>query len=81
MSWIDTRDIGAAAAVVLADPGTHAGAKYTLTGPEALSYADAAQILSETSGRSVAYRPLPCAPSAARCSTRECLMTSTASNS
>ena len=58
MSWIDARDIGEAAAVVLTNPTAHAGARYTLTGPEALGYAEAARIIGEATGRDVVYRPL-----------------------
>ncbi|MCY7402005.1 MAG: NmrA family NAD(P)-binding protein [Nocardioides sp.] len=56
-AFIDARDIGEVAAVVLADPASHAGAGYTLTGPEALSFDQVAAIVSRQLGRSVSYRP------------------------
>jgi uncharacterized protein YbjT (DUF2867 family) len=55
-SYVDVRDIGEAAAVVLADPGAHAGRGYTLTGPEALSVDDVARILTDALGHPIAYR-------------------------
>ena len=39
---VDTRDVGAAAAVVLANPAAHAGKAYVLTGPAAHSYDEVA---------------------------------------
>ena len=45
------RDIAAVAAVVLADPQTHTGATYDLTGPEALTLGEAAAVVSEASGQ------------------------------
>ena len=55
---IDARDIGEVGAHVLMTPG-HAGAIYTLTGPELLSHHDAAAILSRELGHSVQYLDLP----------------------
>lgn len=54
--FIDTRDIAAAAAEVLAGSG-HAGRTYTLTGPEAISYGDATAILGDVLGRDLEYVP------------------------
>jgi uncharacterized protein YbjT (DUF2867 family) len=45
IAMIDPRDVGAAAAAVAGDPG-HDGRKYLLTGPEAITYAQAAAELS-----------------------------------
>jgi uncharacterized protein YbjT (DUF2867 family) len=60
-SFIDVRDIGAVAAVILTQPG-HANKAYDLTGAEALDYWQAAGILSETLGRKITYRnPSPIA--------------------
>jgi uncharacterized protein YbjT (DUF2867 family) len=53
-SLIDARDIAAVAARTLADEG-HEGKTYTLTGPEAVSYAAAAAKLSEATGKSISY--------------------------
>jgi uncharacterized protein YbjT (DUF2867 family) len=52
--FIDTRDIAAVAAVALTQTG-HEAKKYVLTGPQALSYHDVAQILSQVVGRPVEY--------------------------
>jgi NAD(P)H dehydrogenase (quinone) len=49
-------DVAAAAVGVLADPAPHDGRTYELTGPEALSFADAAAELSRATGRTVTYR-------------------------
>lgn len=60
-SFIDVRDIGAVAALTLAQEG-HTGRNYDLTGAEALDYWQVANILSETLGREIKYRnpgPLP----------------------
>jgi uncharacterized protein YbjT (DUF2867 family) len=48
-------DVAAVAAVVLADPGAHAGATYDLTGPEALSLAEAAAVITEVTGTPTRY--------------------------
>ena len=54
---IDARDIGAAAARVLTGKG-HEGKAYVLTGPQALPYAQAAEILSRVLGREIKYVPI-----------------------
>lgn len=56
--FVDTRDIAEVAALVLADPDPHAGRKYTLTGGEAVGYADLAAEISRETGRPVTYRPI-----------------------
>lgn len=48
-------DVAACAAAVLRDPGPHAGATYTLTGPEALSLSEVAEQVGEAEGRTVTY--------------------------
>jgi NAD(P)H dehydrogenase (quinone) len=48
-------DIADAAAAVLRDPAAHAGRTYDLTGPEALSFADIAEIITARTGRAVRY--------------------------
>jgi uncharacterized protein YbjT (DUF2867 family) len=58
ISMVDTRDVAAAAAVVLTQPG-HAGASYDVTGPEALSYADVAGKLTAALGRQISYVDAP----------------------
>jgi uncharacterized protein YbjT (DUF2867 family) len=51
---IDARDIARVAACALTEPG-HEGKAYELTGPEALSWDEAAETLSRVLGRSVRY--------------------------
>ena len=58
ISMVDTRDVAAVAAVVLTESG-HAGARYDVTGPEALSYADVAAKLSNAAGRRITYVAAP----------------------
>lgn len=48
-------DVAAAAAAVLVDPSRHLGATYDLTGPEALTLAEAAQVVTEVTGRPTTY--------------------------
>jgi uncharacterized protein YbjT (DUF2867 family) len=48
-------DIADAAVAVLLDPGPHAGRTYDLTGPEAISFAEAAALITELTGRRVGY--------------------------
>jgi uncharacterized protein YbjT (DUF2867 family) len=62
-AFIDTRDIAAIAVKALTEPG-HEGKEYTLTGPEDLSYTEAAAIMSEVSGRQIRFVDVP--PEAAR---------------
>lgn len=54
VSFIDVRDIGEAAAVVLANEG-HLNKAYTLTGGELLDYAQVARILSNVLKREIRY--------------------------
>jgi len=58
VSHIDLRDIAAVAVKTLTEDG-HQGKAYTLTGPEALSNARVAEILSEDTGREIKYVDLP----------------------
>lgn len=53
-SFIDARDVAAVAAVALTEPG-HDGAAYDLTGPEALTYAEVADVATETLGHRIEY--------------------------
>lgn len=52
--FLDTRDIAAVAAAVLAGEG-HAGETYVLTGPEAISYRQATEILSQVLDRPLTF--------------------------
>ena len=58
MALIDPRDVAAVAAVVLTEDG-HGGRTYPLTGPEALTYTEAAEQLSEATGRLVEFVDVP----------------------
>lgn len=56
-SFIDVRDIGAVAALVLTSTGhEHLNRGYELTGSEALTYAEVAKILTDVLGRTITYR-------------------------
>jgi uncharacterized protein YbjT (DUF2867 family) len=55
---VDTRDIGAAAAMVLLDPARHANQTYGLTGPAALGYDEVASAIGAVAGRPVTYEPV-----------------------
>ena len=54
-SFIDVRDIGAAAAKVLTENG-HTNRAYSLTGSEALNYYQVAALLTQALGRTITYR-------------------------
>ncbi|MDT7843044.1 SDR family oxidoreductase [Streptomyces justiciae] len=56
-AFVSQDDIAEAAAAILARPDDHAGAVYDLTGPESLSLAEAAAIITEVRGRAVTYHP------------------------
>lgn len=52
---VSHEDIARAAVTVLTEPERHVGATYSLTGPESLTLAEVAAILSEETGREVAF--------------------------
>jgi len=56
-SFIDARDIAACAAAALCT-GRFDNQAYTLTGPQALGYAQAAAVLSQVAGRRIGYTPV-----------------------
>ena len=56
-AFIDADDIAAAACAALTEPG-HAGATYALTGPAALSFAQAAAAIGAVLGRTIAHRAI-----------------------
>lgn len=58
IAMIDRRDLAAVAAVVLTEPG-HAGRTYTLTGPEPITFAGVAGVLTEVLSREVAFVDVP----------------------
>jgi uncharacterized protein YbjT (DUF2867 family) len=56
-SFIDVRDVAASAAAVLMTDRFDSNA-FNLTGPEALSYYDAAAVISKVTGRTLSYTPV-----------------------
>ncbi|WP_105036415.1 NmrA family NAD(P)-binding protein [Cryobacterium aureum] len=54
-AFVDAEDIAAIAAVALLDPSAHADTAYTVTGSEALTYQQVAQILTAELGRPIRY--------------------------
>jgi uncharacterized protein YbjT (DUF2867 family) len=58
LGMIDPLDVGAVAAAVLTTAG-HAGHRYRLTGPEAITYQRVAQELSRATGAPVEYTDVP----------------------
>lgn len=58
VAMVDAGDIAAVAAAALTREG-HENKTYTLTGPEALSYDDAAEILSQATGRAIEHVRVP----------------------
>jgi uncharacterized protein YbjT (DUF2867 family) len=58
LAFIDIRDIAAVIAQCLTQPG-HIGATHTLTGAEALTYAQVAERISRVVGASITYVDLP----------------------
>ena len=54
ISFTDLRDVAATMAAALTEPG-HEGSVYEITGPQALTYAEVAGILSATLGKTVGY--------------------------
>ncbi|MFG2005110.1 NAD(P)H-binding protein [Spirillospora sp. NPDC048911] len=57
VGFVDTRDIAEVAAAALTEEG-HADAVHVLTGPRALTHAQAVQILAEAAGRELRYAAL-----------------------
>lgn len=58
-AFVDVHDIAAAAAASILDPAAHAGAEYELTGPRALTHAEAVSIIAARTGRHVQYMSVP----------------------
>lgn len=54
VALVDVRDIAAVAVKSLTEPG-HEGKTYNLTGPEALSHAQAAEKISKATGKKISY--------------------------
>ncbi|WP_329058118.1 NmrA family NAD(P)-binding protein [Amycolatopsis sp. NBC_01480] len=58
IGMIDTRDVAAVAAAIASSPADHVGKTYWPTGPESLSYPDAAAVFSTVLGRPITFHPL-----------------------
>jgi uncharacterized protein YbjT (DUF2867 family) len=58
VSFVDARDIAAVGVAALTGDG-HENRSYTITGPEALTCAEAAGILSDTTGRPIRFVDVP----------------------
>ena len=54
-SFVDAKDIGEMSARILVEPAGHRNKAYDLTGPEALSYKEAAEIMSRELKKEIAY--------------------------
>jgi uncharacterized protein YbjT (DUF2867 family) len=57
ISYVDVRDIAAAATAALTADG-HAGRAYTITGPEALDHHEIAAAIARAAGRTIRYVPI-----------------------
>ncbi|WP_346618911.1 hypothetical protein [Blastococcus montanus] len=56
--FIDLEDVADVATAVLTEPGLHAGRVYELTGPRALTFAEAVEVLALASGLPMTYRQI-----------------------
>lgn len=54
--FIDLEDVADVAATVLTQPGRHAGQIYEMTGPRALTFADAVELISRATGQLITYK-------------------------
>jgi uncharacterized protein YbjT (DUF2867 family) len=57
VAFVDLRDVAEVAALALCEPAAHREKAYTLTGPEAIGFGQAADLLSRALGRAVRYEP------------------------
>ncbi|MEU4163943.1 NmrA family NAD(P)-binding protein [Actinoplanes sp. NPDC026670] len=57
-AFVDAADIAAVAAATLADPTGHAGRRYVLTGPEALTFTQVAETIGDVTGRPVRFQDI-----------------------
>ena len=55
-AFVSVEDIAAVVVVTLTEPGKHAGRAYAPTGPQALTMAEAAAMISAAAGRTITYR-------------------------
>jgi uncharacterized protein YbjT (DUF2867 family) len=54
--FVDVEDVADVAAAVLAQPGRHAGRVHELTGPRALTFPEAVELISRAAGVPITYR-------------------------
>jgi uncharacterized protein YbjT (DUF2867 family) len=59
--FIDIEDVADVAAAVLTEPGRHAGRVYELTGPRAITFGEAVDLISRTSRLPITYKQLSAA--------------------
>jgi uncharacterized protein YbjT (DUF2867 family) len=57
VTFVDLRDVAEVAALALLQPAAHREQAYTLTGPEAIGFAQVAELLTGAVGRTVRYEP------------------------
>lgn len=57
VAFVDVRDIGDVVAEVMSDPAAHAGRGHHLTGPQAVTLDQVADVLSRHLGRRINYEP------------------------
>ncbi|MBS2011334.1 MAG: NmrA family NAD(P)-binding protein [Deltaproteobacteria bacterium] len=57
VAFVDLRDLAEAVARIFEEPSAHVSGAYTCTGPEALSFEEAARLLSDVLGRTIRYEP------------------------
>jgi len=57
-AFVNAEDIASVAAATLSDPARHAGRAYSPTGPEALTFEEAAAHISNAVGRKISYRDI-----------------------
>lgn len=58
LAFVSRDDCASAAAAVLSNPSAHLNKVYNITGPELLSWADAAELMGRISGLDIGYREL-----------------------
>jgi uncharacterized protein YbjT (DUF2867 family) len=56
--FIDLEDVADAAVKVLGEPGRHAGRIYELSGPRALTFTEAVELISRASGLPITYKQI-----------------------
>ena len=57
VAFVDVRDLGDVVATVFAKPDAHRSAGYTLTGSQAVDFAEVAAVLTRELGRPIRYQP------------------------